>query len=193
MSPWLLAGLLLFLGVHSLRVFADGWRTRSIARVGVLPWKLVYSALSLLGLLMIIHGYGASRLEAVLLYAPPLWTRHLAALLTLPVFVLLVAAYLPGTHLRARLGHPMLLAVKSWALAHLLANGMLADVLLFGSFLAWAVLLYVVSRRRDRAAGHPRPSASMARDAIAVALGLGLWAAMALWLHGRLFGVTPFG
>lgn len=193
MDPMLPLGLLLFLGVHSIGLFAPDWRERSVRRFGVGAWKGLYALLSLAGLLLIIYGYSAARMSAELLYAPPLWTRHLAALLTLPVFVLLIAAYLPRTHIRRLVGHPMLLAVKLWALAHLLANGMLADVLLFGSFLVWAVALYAVSRRRDRRSGRVHLVGSWARDGIAVLLGLALWAGFALHLHGWLFGVAPFG
>lgn len=189
----LIAGLLLFLGVHSVGYAAPSWRAAAVARLGANGWKALYSVLALVGLLLIIQGYGAARADTQLLYAPPVWTRHLASLLTLPAFVLLVATYIPGTWLKARFGHPMLLGTKLWALAHLLANGMLHDVVLFGSVLSWAIWGYIVCRRRDRAAGVVRTSAEAARDALAVAIGIGAWAGFAMYLHGRWIGVAPFG
>jgi len=189
----LILGLLLFLGVHSLGYAAPAWRASAVSRVGPAAWKGIYAVLSIAGFLLILKGYATARGDAVLLYAPPLWTRHVAALLTLPAFVLLVAAYLPGTWVKARFGHPMLLATKLWALAHLLANGMLHDLLLFGSFLAWAVVGYIVSRRRDRAAGIRRMHAGWMRDALTIVIGVALWAGFALHLHGRWIGVAPFG
>lgn len=189
----LIAGLWLFLGVHTLGYVTPRLRAAGIAKLGSGGWKAIYALLSLLGIVLIVQGYGAARAETVLLYAPPVWTRHLAALLTLPAFVLLVAAYLPGTWMKARFGHPMLLGTKLWALAHLLANGMLHDVLLFGSFLAWSVYGYIICRRRDRLAGNVRIAAGWPRDVTAVVIGTALWAGFALHLHGRWIGVAPFG
>lgn len=189
----LIVGLLTFLGTHSLRMVADGWRGAQIARLGEHTWKAAYSAVSLLGFGLIVWGYALARQDPVVLWWAPIWTRHLAALLTLPAFVLLVAAYVPGTHIRARIGHPMLAGVKLWALAHLIANGMLADVLLFGSFLAWSIACFAVSRRRDRLAGTRRPALGWQRDAIAVVVGVLAWFVFARHLHAWLFGIAPFG
>lgn len=189
----LIFGLCLFLGVHTLGYAAPAARRAAIARLGTSSWKVLYTLLSIAGFLLIIKGYATARGDTLLLYTPPVWTRHLAALLTLPAFVLLAAAYVPGTWLKARFGHPMLLATKLWALAHLLANGMLHDLLLFGSFLAWAVAGYIVSRRRDRATGIHRSHVGWSRDALAFAIGLAAWAGFAMSLHGRLIGVAPFG
>lgn len=193
MSTYLILGLLLFLGVHSLRIFADGWRTAQIARMGELPWKGVYSLFSIVGLGLIVWGYGLARVDPVVLWIPPAWTRHLAALLTVPAFILLVAAYLPGSHIKARIGHPMVAGVKIWALAHLLANGNLADVALFGAFLVWAIANFVASRRRDRLAGRSYAAQGGSRDAAVVGIGLLAWALFALWGHTWLIGVKPFG
>jgi uncharacterized membrane protein len=190
----LLAGLVLFLGAHSVRIFAEGWRAARIAAVGPLAWKAAYSVVSIAGLALIVQGYGESRTAPVDLWLPPVWTRHLASLLTLPVFVLFVAAYVPGTRIKATLGHPMVLGVKAWALAHLLANGRLADVVLFGAFLAWAILDFRAARRRDRAQGVVYAAGpGIVRDVAVVAVGLGLWAAFAMALHAPLIGVRPFG
>ena len=136
----LVLGLVLFLGVHSVRIVADGWRTQTLARMGEMPWKGLYSLVSAVGLALIVWGYGLARQQPVVLWVPPIGMRHAASLLTLIAFILLAATYVPRNAIKARLHHPMVLAVKAWALAHLLANGMLADVLLFGGFLAWAVL-----------------------------------------------------
>lgn len=190
---WLILGLVLFLGVHSVRIVADGWRTATLARVGEGAWKGLYALASLAGFALIVWGYDEARMAPVDLWFPPLWTRHLAALLTLPAFVLLVAAYVPGNHLKAALGHPMLAGTKLWALAHLASNGRLADLLLFGGFLVWSALCFRAARRRDRAAGLARPAASGARTALAIAAGVIAWAAFALYLHGALIGVRPFG
>jgi len=189
----LLLGLALFLGVHSTRIVAEGWRTATVARVGEKPWKAIYSLLSIAGFVLLVIGYGAARQSPVVLFAPPVWTRHLAALLTIPAFVLLVAAYVPGNAIKRAIGHPMVAGVKVWALAHLLANGTLADVLLFGTFLAWAVLGFIAARRRDRAAGTTYPAGPGSRTAITVVVGLVAWAVFAFALHRPLIGVAPFG
>lgn len=190
----LLLGLIVFLGVHSVRIFAEDWRTARIAAMGPLAWKGVYSVISIAGFVLLVYGYGLSRQAPVDLWMPPVWTRHLAALLTLPVFVLIAAAYVPGTRIKAAMKHPMLLGVKTWALAHLLSNGRLADVILFGAFLAWATLDFSAARKRDRKQGLSYPAApGIARDIAVVAIGLVAWAAFAMWLHGPLIGVRPFG
>lgn len=189
----LVLGLVMFLGVHSTRIVADGWRTDLRKRVGEGSWKGVYSLVSLIGLVLIVYGYGMSRTTPVDLWMPPVWTRHAAALLTLLSFVLLAAAYVPGTRIKARVGHPMVLGVKVWAFAHLMSNGRLADVLLFGAFLVWAVVLYVASRRRDRLAGTRYVAGPVSRDLIAIVAGTAAWVVFALWLHGMLIGVRPFG
>lgn len=193
MSAYLILGLLLFLGVHSLRIFAGDWRDAQVARMGLLGWKGVYSLFSAIGLGLIIWGYGLARGDPVVLWNPPVWTRHLAALLTVPAFILLVAAYLPGSHIKAKIGHPMVAGVKLWALAHLLANGNLADVVLFGAFLVWAVASFASSRRHDRIAGRSYPACSWTRDAAVAAIGLLAWVLFALWGHPWLIGVRTFG
>ncbi len=189
----LIAGLILFLSVHSVRIVADGWRTAQIARVGPKAWKGVYTVLSIVGFVLILWGYGLARQSPVVLYSPPTWLRHLGAVLTIPAFILVVAAYVPGTRIKRAVGHPMVLGVKLWAVAHLFANGALADLVLFGSFLVWAVFNFAAARRRDRAAGTVYAAGPPSRDAIAGAVGLGAWAVFAFLLHGLLIGVRPFG
>lgn len=189
--PVLILGLLLFLGIHSLRIFADDWRNRQIARIGLMRWKGLYSVLAIAGFVLICWGFGLARQHPVVLYVPPLWLRHLNALFMLIAFVLLAAARVPRNHLKARLHHPQVLAVKTWAFGHLLATGMLHDVVLFGPFLLWAVLLYAISRRRDRLAGTVYPAGSVRGDAIVLLAGLALWLLFAFWLHTWLIGVNP--
>lgn len=189
----LVLGLVIFLGLHSVRIVADDWRGATLARVGEGRWKGVYSMLAAVGLLLIAWGYGLTRTAPVELWSPPVWTRHAASLLTLVSFVLLAAAYVPGTRIKAAVGHPMVVGTKVWAFAHLLANGRLADVVLFGSFLVWAVVLYAASRRRDRRLGIRYTAGPLSRDLVAVAAGGVAWVVFALWLHAWLIGVQPFG
>lgn len=188
----LILGLLVFLGAHSVRIFAERWRSAQIARLGEGTWKALFALASLAGLALIVWGYGAARTDPVWLWSPPVWTRHLASLLTLPAFVLLAAAYTPDNRLRAALGHPMVVGVKLWAFAHLLSNGTLADVLLFGSFLVWALFDFRASRRRDAAAGIVRPKGTLAGNLVTVAVGVVAWVVFALYLHAPLIGVRPF-
>lgn len=187
----LIIGLIVFLGIHSCRMLAPDWRNRQVERLGTGGWKALFSVVALAGLVLIVMGYGQARMDPLVLWTPPAAMRHLALLLTVPAFVFLVAAYVPGNALRARLGHPMLIGVKTWAIAHLLANGTLADVLLFGSFLAWAVAGFAVSRRRDRAAGVAPGASSGGATVMAVVLGLVLWVVFMFQLHFWLIGVSP--
>ena len=189
----LLLGLLLFLGTHAVHLVAPDWRARMIARHGEMRWKGGYAIVALLGLVLIVYGYGEARTAPQVLWVPPTWTRHLAVLLLVPAFVLLTAADVPGNRIRQHIGHPMVAGVALWACAHLLANGTVADLLLFGSFLGWSVTSFVVNRGRDRRAGTSHPPGRLSRDVATVAVGLGLWMGFAFWLHGLLFGVRPFG
>jgi uncharacterized membrane protein len=183
----------MLLGTHSVRIFAEDWRNKQIARSGENVWMGIYSIISLIGFVLIVYGYGQIRMEPLVIWQPPIWTKHLAALLTLPAFILLVAAYVPGTKIKTMIGHPMVLGVKLWALAHLLANGMLADIILFGSFLLWSILDYRASRQRDKAAGAVYQAVGISRDIIAIVVGIIAWAAFAAVLHNWLIGVKPFG
>jgi len=182
-----LAGLVIFFGVHSISIVSDAWRNRTAARLGEWAWKGMYGLVALLGLALVIHGYGLARLDPVVLYTPPQWLRIAAAVLLIPVFPLLFAAYLPGRIQRAT-RHPMLVATKLWAVAHLLANGTLPDVLLFGAFLVWAVADRISLKHRP---ARPVPAAppTAINDAIAVVLGLAGYMAFVFWLHLRLIGV----
>jgi len=186
----LIAGLILFLGIHSTGILAPAWRARMQTSLGLNGWKALYSVAAIAGFLMIVWGYGAARMDPVWIWFPPIWARHLALLLTVPAFILLAATYVPGSNIKARLGHPMLAAVKIWALAHLLANGSLADILLFGGFLVWAIAGFAILRRRDRAAGVVR-NGNLKGDLMAVVLGIVAWAVFTMYLHTLLIGVSP--
>lgn len=188
----LILGLAVFLGVHSIRMVAPDWRERMIRQVGLLPWKGLYALVSLLGLIGIIYGYGEAHMAPVVLWQPPLWTRHLAALLMLLAFICVAAAYIPHNWIKARFGHPMLAGVKTWGFAHLIANGTLADVVLFGSFMIWAILEYRVHRLRDRAAGVVYRRGHPMLDVIVVLTGAAATGVFALFLHLPLIGVRPF-
>lgn len=192
---WLIVGLVLFLGVHSVSIVSPQGRNALAGRMGEGGFKGLYSLVSFVGLALMVWGYSLARQAPVVVYTPPTGMRHAALLLMLPVFVLLLAAYLPGRIQRAT-KHPMLLSVKLWATAHLLANGTLADVLLFGGFLAWAVADRISVKRRA-AAGMARSAPALpgsgANDAIALVAGLGIYAVFLFWAHGWLFGVRPIG
>ena len=190
---YLILGLVIFLGVHSVRIFADGWRTQMRQSMGENAYKGVYSLLSIVGFGLIVWGFGLARETPAVLWMPPKGMRHAASLLTLISFVLLAAAYVPGNAIKARFHHPMVLSVKTWALAHLLANGTVAHAVLFGSFLAWSVLCFIASRKRDRANNIQYPAGTTTGTAITVGVGIGAWAAFAFVLHGLLIGIRPFG
>lgn len=184
----LVLGLALFLGTH-LMTRARARRAGLVAALGEGRYKGLYSLASALGLALTIYGYAHA--PTVALWAPPVWTRHLAIALMWPAFVLVVAAYLPG-HIRAKAKHPMLAGVKIWASAHLLANGDLASVVLFGSFLAWAVAARILLKRQERAEGAPRRAASWQNDAVALVLGSVTYLLFGLFLHPILIGVPAF-
>lgn len=187
----LIIGLILFLGTHSVSIIAPSWRDRMAFRIGAAAWRGTYSLIALGGLMLIVRGYGLAHADTAMLYTPPTWLRHVALLLMAFVFPLLLAAYLPG-RIRTATRHPLLLATTLWALAHLLANGSLADAVLFGSFLAWAAADRLSLEQRT-----PRsvPAAALSRwnDAIAVTAGLAIYAAFMLGLHRALIGVSPLG
>ncbi|MEW9572100.1 NnrU family protein [Rhodanobacter sp. Si-c] len=187
----LILGLVLFLGAHSLRIFADGWRARQIARLGEKKWKGLYSLVAVAGFVLICWGFALARHHPVPLYTPLPWLVRLNALFTLVAFVLLAAARVPRNGIKARLHHPQVLAVKTWAFGHLLATGMLHDMVLFGAFLLWAVVLFAASRRRDRREGTVYPPGTAKGTIIAIVIGVVAWAVFAFWLHALLIGVKP--
>jgi len=189
----LILGIVIFLGAHSTRVFAEGWRSAQLARMGEKQWKGAYSIASVVGFVLLVWGYALARQEPVPLWIPSIGLRHAASLLTVFSFILLAAAYVPRNSIKARIGHPMVASVKLWALAHLLANHTLADLLLFGGFLVWAVLCFRAARARDRAAGTTYPAGTLQGNLLTVAAGVVAWLVFAMWLHRVLIGVGPFG
>ena len=186
----LILGLVLFLGMHSISIVAEPLRNRLAAK-SELGWKAVYGLVSIAGIVLIAQGYADARMTSAILYTTPQWMNHVMALLMLPVFILFFAPYLPG-RISTAAKHPQLVAVKLWALSHLLVNGSVADIVLFGAFLAWAVIDRISLKRRT-----PRPLPGLPKangnDFIAILLGLVTYVAFTMWLHERLIGVAPFG
>ncbi|MDJ0918506.1 MAG: NnrU family protein [Woeseiaceae bacterium] len=185
----LILGLVLFLGTHSISIFADPLRN-SLAAKSEVGWKAIYGLLSLAGIVLIAKGYADARTTAAVLYTTPVWMSHVMALLMLPVFILFFAPYFPG-RIKAAAKHPQLVAVKLWAFSHLLVNGSVADVVLFGSFLAWAVVDRISLKRRAPRSVPGLPEAGR-NDVIVVILGLLVYVAFVKWLHMNLIGVAPF-
>ncbi|PWW01782.1 putative membrane protein [Hoeflea marina] len=189
----LILGLVVFLGIHSVRIVASDFRASQIAARGENAWKGIYSVVALIGLALIVVGYGQARLDPVVFWVSPSWMSHLVALLMIPAMILLAASQFPAGRIKAAVKHPMLLAVKIWALAHLLVNGDLASVLLFGGFLAWAVVDRISEKRRLRAGLTGNPVAGSAKwDIWSVAVGLVAYVAFVVYLHKLLIGVAPF-
>lgn len=189
----LILGLILFLGAHSVRVYAEEWRTVQVNKRGLQAWLGIYSLISIAGFVLIMWGYRDARLATEILWHPPVWTKHIAALLTLPAFILFIAAYVPGSKIKAIIGNPMIVGVKLWAFAHLISNGAVVNVVLFGAFLFWAVIDFRTSRRRDKAIGTRYEFIGYSRDVIAIILGTVAWAGFSMYLHGMWIGVKPFG
>ena len=190
---YLVLGLVLFLGIHSLRIVADDWRNARVAAMGRNGWKALHVLVSLAGLALMVWGYGVARMTPVVLWQSPVWARHAAGLLTLVAFCLVVAAYVPSSRIRGLVGHPMVAGLKLWAFGHLLANGTLADLVLFGSLLAWAVVDFTSLRRRDRAAGTIRDRGAWVNDLLTVLVAVVAWYTFAFYVHAPLIGATPFG
>lgn len=185
----LILGLILFLGIHSVRILAPGWREARLAGMGENAWKGTYSVVSFAGLILIVWGYSLAWATAPALYEPPVWMKHIAALLMLFALISLMISFAPTGRLKKALKHPTLLAVKIWALAHLLANGDLASILLFGSFLVWGVLARIsVKRRGDNG---PAVAGPVRNDVIGVAAGVALYLLFIWRLHLWLFGAVP--
>lgn len=188
----LLIGLALFLGIHSLQSVAPVARQNGMARWGPLGFKAVYAAVAALGLYFVFTGYSQARLEPVVLWSPPRGLQIGTILLMWVAMILLVATYIPANHIKAKLRHPMTLSVKVWALSHLLINGNLADVVLFGGFLLWSVLVFRAARKRDRQNLHSGPEGKWLGTGVTVVVGTGLWAAFFMGgLHVWLVGVMP--
>ncbi|MBB2673523.1 MULTISPECIES: NnrU family protein [Rhizobium] len=188
----LIIGIILFLGVHLVRVVAPGFRQSMIASFGERGWRAGYSIASILTLILLIYGFGQARQVTGMLYNPPVWTAHIAITLMLIAMICLVASLLPAGHIATKTKHPMVLSVKIWALAHLLANGETSSVLLFAAFLAWGVILRISLKRRERAGEITlRPFVSAKYDLYGVFIGVVAWALIIWKLHEWLIGVSP--
>ena len=196
----MILGLILFLGTHSLRIFAEDFRTSAIERMGPNAFKGVYSLISLAGIILMAKGHDNALVSSTWGWTPATFTRHLAVLLMLFAIIMLVSTYIPNNHIKSKLKHPMILSVKVWALAHLISNGEGANVILFGSFLAWAVIDFRFARQRDRQITHDiagelsissSATNSTASTIICVLLGAVIWIALVAYLHNLLFGVYP--
>lgn len=184
--------LVLFLVLHSIRIVTPGLRTTVIDRWGKPAWGIGYSIASTLSLVLLAWSFGEARMETGLLYVPPVWASHLTLTLMLIAMICLVAGFLPPGHIATKMKHPIVLSIKIWALSHLLANGETSAVLLFVGFLAWAVLLRISLKRRERAGELVRkPFVSARYDAIAAVIGVLLWGAMIWKVHYWLIGIQP--
>jgi uncharacterized membrane protein len=186
----LILGLIVLLGIHSLPMAPD-LRARVRDPLGENGYRAAVGVISLVGLVLIVWGYGLAHEAPVIVWDPPPWTRHIAALLMIFSFVLVVAAYIPGK-IREKVRHPMLAGVKVWAFAHLIANGTLAAIVLFGVVLAWAIVDRISLKRREAAGLVTVTGGPVRNDAIAIAAGVVAYAVFALWLHEWLIGVSPF-
>ncbi len=184
-----LLGLAIFFGVHLYSATRSRHAEYDLKkRLGYGLFMSGYSLISLIGFGLMIYGFGATRGVGVL-YVPPVWLQHINFALTVPAMILLVASQLPVGVIMKVTKHPMLLAVKLWAFGHLLANGELNSVILFGSFLAFAVFDRIMVKRRGDEGPGPDAVVNPVMDLIALAVGLGIWASIAFWLHPVLFGV----
>lgn len=188
----LVVGIVLFLGLHLIRVIAPGFRQAMVDRMGPSAWRGVYSVLSILTLVLLIYGFGIARTQTTVLYTPPQGMAHLTLLLMLLALICLAASLLPAGYIATKTKHPMVLSVKIWALAHLLVNGDSASVLLFAAFLAWGVILRISLKRRQRAGEVVlRPFVSSRYDIYAVVLGAVAWVLILFKLHEWIIGVSP--
>ncbi len=188
----MIAGLLLFLGAHTLTTQRE-LRARMIASTGEGTYKIVYSLVSALGLALIVWGFSRYRATGWIdVWSPPVAMKHIAVALMLPAVIMFAASYLRG-RIYTTLKHPMLAAVKLWAAAHLLANGDLGSIILFGSFLAWAVFDRISLKRRKDAGGPPIPVGGATNDLIAIAVGVIAYLALAFAFHPAVIGVAVVG
>jgi uncharacterized membrane protein len=184
-------GLLIFLGLHSIRIFAEDSRAKGIARLGEGPWKGVYSLISAIGLVLIVWGFAEARRDAPILWAPPVWARHITLTLVLISFILLGAFIFKRSHIAVAVHHPMVWGVAVWSAGHLLANGSTADLLLFGAFLVWAAADLASSYARDQRSVIVYPAPEWGATIGAIVLGVVFWIAFLAGVHQWLFGVSP--
>ena len=189
----LILGLVIFLGIHLTQALLPQQRLAAIQKLGPNGWKIVYSVISIIGFVLIVLAYPQAKAEGGWIWSPPVGMRHANSLFTLVAFILLVAAYVPRNHFKAKLKHPMTLSVKVWALGHLFAHGSLAGIIVFASFLIWAVIVFKINRQRDRANNVAATTPELSATLITVVVGVLAWAGFAFWGHLALIGVSPFG
>lgn len=185
-----LLGIFIFLGIHCTSILNDSWRNHIVNKIGEWPWKGFYSLVSIGGIILMVRGYESVHHNSPLLYTPPIWLQHFSMLLFVPVFPLLIAAYFPG-RIKKITQHPMLIATQLWAVAHLFSNGSLINVILFGSFLSWAIVDRIsIARRQPRSV--PGAPYSNFNDIIACVVGLGLYVSFVFWLHEIVIGLPLY-
>ena len=189
----LVLGLVIFLGLHSIRILADPLRAQAIARLGQNGWRGAYSLLSAIGFVLIVWGFAVARFSAPQLWTPLPGARHLTIFLMLVSMLLLAAYIFKQSHIAVAVHHPMVWSVAVFGLAHLIANGSAADVVVFGAFFIWALADLMSSYARDRENAVVYPEPNWGATIGAIVLGLALWAVLAFWLHYWLFGVAPLG
>jgi len=186
---FLVFGLLVFLGTHSMRINTDGLRERLIEGVGLARFKAAYSLVSLFGFAMVVYGFGVARDAPIVLWTPLQPMKYLAYFLTLVAMIFMAAVYVPRNAIKTKLHHPMVLSVKVWALAHVLANGTLAHLVLFGSMLVWSVLLFRASRARDKRNQVVYATGNKGATILTIEIGIAMWLVFVGWAHGWLIGV----
>jgi uncharacterized membrane protein len=187
----MILGLAMFFGVHSLTTMRAP-RAALIARIGDGPYKALYSVVSLIGIILIAYGFSQYRAAGMIeIWNPPRWLRHVNNLLLWPAFICIAAAYIPGDIKRV-LKHPMLVGIKLWAFGHLLANGDLGSIILFGSFLAWAVYDRISLKYRDDPGSRDFEMGGRDCDTLAVVVGTVLFLVFGFWFHPYVIGVPAF-
>ena len=184
-------GLIIFLGTHSIRIFFEAWRIKQINTLGEKKWKGIYSLLSLIGFVLIIIGYSQAKLSNISIWNPPLWTWHITILLNLIAGILITASYVPNNAIKVKLKDPMILGVKTWAFAHLISNGTLVGIILFGSFLIWAIIDFNSCRTRKLSISSENIYSSSAMTAITLVIGVIVWAIILFYAHKQIIGINP--
>jgi uncharacterized membrane protein len=188
----LILGLALFIGAHVF-VTMRAQRDAVIKQIGDGAYKILFALVAIAGVVLISWGYGLYReTEWIEVWDPPAWTRHVTVLLTWPAVICVTAAYIPG-NIKRTLKHPMLVGVKLWAVAHLISNGDLGSIILFGALLAWAVYDRITLKRRTDPGGPPIPVGGRRNDMIAIIVGTIFYLALGLVFHPLAIGVPAFG
>ena len=185
-------GLVVFLGAHTF-VSMREQRASLVDKIGLWPYRGLFSVVSIVGVLLLAYGFAAYRAAgSIAIWHPPAWTRQIVVVLMWPVSIMVVAAYLPG-NIKRVLKHPLLVGVKTWAFAHLCANGDLGGIILFGSILAWAVYDRITLRHRSDPGAPPIPVGGVRNDIVAIVVGTILYLALGFVFHPIVIGLPAFG